>query len=311
MDKTQDTTLATTLDTPLLTVPLPDGYAPLRAQVLAQLGDSLGALLLLGSCLSASTRQPDSVPDLLAIVEDVDAALMRLGGGRLTRALARWLPPLTLALRGPARDGTQRTVAKLNLIEMSAAQRAVAELPDLYVAGRLSKPTAWLWRRDAGWQERTESLLTGAVQAIADLTLRGLAGRHAHEITAVERLYIGQSYLAEPRPEGEAKWRSLRDAFPSFYAQRARSVLVARAPALGLRVIPLPTVASPAGVALLDDRSDAQRDADHALRARLLRRSRLRTLARWPKMMLVYRGWLTYLIGKLLRVRRQQRAAGP
>src|SRR5437764_151217 len=130
------------------TVPLPEGFMPLGEQVRDQLGEQLGALLLFGSCLSEQTRQPSSVPDLLAFVENLDATLRRLGCGPVQRALGRWLPPLTLALRERLPGGPGRTLAKLNLIELPVARRAVRELPDLYLSGRLSKPTAWLWHRD-------------------------------------------------------------------------------------------------------------------------------------------------------------------
>ena len=302
------------------TIPLPSGFTPLLDTVRAQLGDSLGALLLFGSCLSAQTRQPDSVPDMLAFVGNLDTALRQLGCGPVTRALAGWLPPLTLALRASSPTGAGRPLAKLNLIELAVAQQAVHELPDLYLAGRLSKPTAWLWAGDPAHRTAVEALLHSAQAAVAELTLRGLDGRTGgYTLPQVVHLYIGQSYLAEPRPEGEEKWRALQASFPTYYDEHIRPLLLARAPKLGLRPTarcltpPQESPEMPPGeyTALLDQRSPAQRRADHKARAQLLRRSRFRTVARWPKMALVYRGWLTYLVGKLQRVGRQRRAAQP
>jgi hypothetical protein len=295
------------------TVPLPSGFTPLIEQVHAQLGDSLVALLMFGSCLSTQTRQPGSVPDLLAFVGDLGVALRRLGCGSITRALAGWLPPLTLALRDQTPAGRGRPLAKLNLIELPVAQQVVRELPDLYLAGRLSKPTAWLWHRDPACRATIEALLQEAATAVAELTLRGLAiGDAPIALDAVVQLYIGQSYLAEIRPEGQEKWRALRLSFPAFYEQRVRTLLLDRAPSLGLRPLAPSSAAEPTTYpAFRDERPPTRRQADHQARAQLIRRSRLRTIARWPKMALVYRGWLLYLLGKLQRVWRQRLSARP
>lgn len=278
----------------------------LAAQVGHQLGASLDALLLFGSCLSVQTRQPDSVPDLLAFVGDMSAALAQLGCGPVTRALAGWLPPLTLALREKTPAGAGRPLAKLNLVELAIAQRAVRTVPDLYLAGRLSKPTAWLWHRDPACRLAVEALLDEAATAVADWTLRGLPSpKGPIELEAVVLHYIGQSYLAEVRPEGQEKWRALHSSFPAFYDQRVRPQLLARAPQLGLR--PQLQGTGTECTALLDERPSEQRKADQKAWAQLMRRSRRRTVARWPKMALVYRGWFAYLLGKLHRVWRQRR----
>lgn len=291
-----------------LTVPLPLGFAQLAEQVGHQLGPSLDALLLFGSCLSDRTRQPDSVPDLLAFVGDMQAALAQLGCGPATRALAGWLPPLTLALREKTPAGAGRPLAKLNLVELPVAQQAVRALPDLYLAGRLSKPTAWLWHRTPACRLAVEALLEKAATAVADLTLRGLPSHGGPiDLETVVLHYIGQSYLAEVRPEGQEKWRALHASFPAFYNQRVRPLLLARAPQLGLR--PQLPETNTECTALLDERPPKQRQADQKSWARQMRRSRRRTLARWPKMALVYRGWFTYLLAKLHRVWRQKRSS--
>jgi len=299
---------------PLPTTEPPFDCAPLVAAVRQQLGEPLLALLMFGSCLSDRTRQPGSVPDLLAFVSDLGAALAQLGCGPATRWLASVMPPLTLALREAAGSGRGRPLAKLNLIALVAAQQAVRELPDLYLAGRLSKPTAWLWHRDLESRQAVETLREDAATAVADLTLRGLDGEKGPlDLAAVVQLYIGQSYLAEVRPEGQEKWHALHASFPDFYDHRVKALLVARAKKLGLRPIP----ESPPGaleaqyLALLDQRPARQRQLDQKARAQLLRRSRLRTVARWPKMALVYRGWLPYLLGKLRRVLRQRLSRAP
>src|SRR6185503_16433054 len=63
-----------------------------------------------------------------------------------------------------------------------------------------------------------------------------------------------------------------------------------------------------AGLALIDDRVRDDRSAWLRLRdrlslARLLARGRLRSILRWPKAILLYSDWASYLAGKLRRAR--------
>jgi hypothetical protein len=57
-----------------------------------------------------------------------------------------------------------------------------------------------------------------------------------------------------------------------------------------------------AGDTLVDRRPSTVRRRHAGALSRLLLRSRARALLRWSRQLLLYRGWLPYLVGKLRRV---------
>jgi hypothetical protein len=249
----------------------------------------LRSLALFGSCLADSTRAPDSIPDLFAVVDDAPAAALALGARRAAAALARLLPPATLALRGP----TGATVAKLNLIEPAALRRALSPSrpPDLTIAGRLSKRVEVVYARDDAAAGELRAALAGAARLMAAAALLDLPRRLP--LAAYARRCFALSYRAEVRPETPAKIAARFDAFAPLYERRFGELAAALAP---------PGVTVDAGE-LRDDRRPLARLAARLSLAALLARSRLRSILRWPKAMLLYRGWLPYIVGKLRRAR--------
>jgi hypothetical protein len=249
----------------------------------------LRSLALFGSCLSDSTRAPDSIPDLFAVVDDAPAAALAAGARRSAAALARLLPPATLALRGPAGGA----VAKLNLIEPTALRRALSSsrLPDLTVAGRLSKRVEIVYARDAAADREIRAALDDAARLMAAAALLDLPRRLP--LAAFARRCFALSYRAEVRPETSAKIAARFDAFAPLYERRFGALAAALAP---------PGVTVGAGE-LRDERRPLARLAGRLSLAALLARSRLRSVLRWPKAMLLYRGWLPYIVAKLRRAR--------
>lgn len=261
--------------------------ASLVELVRARHGPGLRSLTLFGSCLAPTTRRVGSIPDLFALVDDLDTALKREGIGPIARVAARFLPPATVALRDPAHGDT---LAKLNLIEPGTLERALVAPRDLYLAGRLGKHTRTLWTRDEACGPELEALLAAAARTVVELVLSGLGPRCALD-AAVQRC-VAISYAAEVRPESPAKIEALQRAFAAEYDARYRPLLVARASLLGLGI---------EDDSLVDRRApEAVRRARRA-RDALLLRGRMRSVARWPKQAMLYRGWLPYLAGKLRR----------
>ncbi len=261
--------------------------ASLVALVRARHGAGLRSLTLFGSCLAPTTRRPGSIPDLFALVDDLDIALKDEGIGPVARVAARFLPPATVALRD---RGCRDTVAKLNLVEPATVERELRTPRDLYLAGRLGKHTRTLWGRDEACARELDALLDTAATTIVEVVLNGLGPRCA--LDAAVRRCVAISYAAEVRPESPAKIEALQRAFAAEYDARYRPLLVARARARGLTI---------EGEDIVDCR--APEAALLALRDRdaLLSRSRIRSVLRWPKQAILYRGWLPYLAGKLQR----------
>lgn len=277
----------------------PEGFGLLAIRVVAQLGPSLRALLLFGSCLAPGLSQASSVPDLLAVVDDLDTALLALRCGPIVRALGRTLPPFTLAFSGPGAEPDSELRAKLNLVALSTARRAIEALPDLYLAGRMSKPVALLWARDEVSAEAARSLHEDSLAAVMDRALRLCAGDRSVP-DAVDAV-IGLSYQAEVRPEGPEKVRALRKSFDDFYSRIVPALLLPIAERAGFSV-----ERSGSALLLRDGRSAERRAMDRRSVSALLRRSRLRAILRWPRQLIVYRGAVTYVLGKWRRVLRQR-----
>jgi hypothetical protein len=222
----------------------------------------LRSLTLFGSCLSARTRRPDSIPDWLAVVDDVDAVLSHLGHGSVARAVARWLPPPT-------------TVApKLNLVEPGQLLGELEARRDLYFAGRLGKRTELVWSRDAECTAELERAHAIARATMADVATWGTA--RDTPLDVLVRRCVALSYEAEVRPERPEKIAALHDAFADWYRATYAPLL-----------------------------EHALQMPDPGVRAleRLLRRSRRRSVLRWPKGLVLYDGALRYVAAKLRRAR--------
>lgn len=250
----------------------------------------LRSAVLFGSTLSPTTRRPGSIPDVFALVEDLDEALARFGLPAWTRRLAHGLAPATIALGADVVSGPP--IAKLNLATPAQVAGALARLRDLSLAGRLAKKTRPLYQRDAAAGTELAALLDRAAAVMARTAVLGLPDRLSLE--EASRRCFALSYRAELRPERPAQIEARFDAFAVDYRERYQPRLIAAARARGIDVI---------GGHLVDRRPDHRRRADARALAWLLWRGRLRALARWGREPFLYRGWFPYLVGKLRRAR--------
>ena len=178
----------------------------------------------------------------------------------------------------------------MNLISFAAARAAFARPDDLSLAGRLAKKTRLLHARDDRARDDTAALLAEATDVMARATT--LALPRVVSLEDAIRHCFALSYRAEPRPEKPAQIASRYQSFAADYRARYGPRLVAAAHARGIELV---------GDSLVDRRPAAHRRRDARALTRLLFRSRARTLLRWSRQLLVYRGWLPYLTGKLRR----------
>jgi hypothetical protein len=259
------------------------------ARRLARDVPGLRAVLLFGSALAPEIRRSTSIPDLVALVDDLDAALVAFDLTPLARRLAHLFPPITVALREP---GAADTVAKVNLISFGAARASFVRPDDLSLAGRLAKKTRLLYLRDDRARDDTAALLAAATDVMALATT--LALPRVVSLEEASRRCFALSYQAEPRPESAAQVAARYQAFAADYRERYGPRLAATARARGIDV---------AGDHLVDQRATSIRRLEARVLAWLLFRSRARTLARWARQLFVYRGWLPYLVEKLRRTR--------
>lgn len=232
----------------------------------------LRSLAMFGSCLSPHTKASTSIPDWFAVVDDVDAVLRARGHGVLARAAARFLPPAVV-------------VPKLNLVTPEELAEQLLARHDLYFAGRLGKKTELVWARDALCAAQWSAATATARATMAELAL--IAQPREVPLEAVLRRCISLSYEAEVRPERPEKIAALFDAFAPWYREQYVPLLQHRV--RGERVV--------------DERPDPVRAREATSLKRLILRSRLRSVARWPKNLILYDGALSYLMGKLQRAR--------
>lgn len=277
--------------------PLPASVLTLVADVATQLGPALRSLALFGSRIPSRTpdTQPHGVPDLLALIDDhaQDDVLRALGCPARARRLAAHLPPLTWAYspRGPVQ-------AKLNIVGARVAAAQIGASRDLYLTGRISKLLLICYTRDAACRAELTALSQQAAQQMARWVVLGLPPRST--LTGAVRACIALSYRAELRPEGARKLHQIYDRFADFYDAHFGPHLLAAAMENGFAYEPTQGL-------LLHPSTPAH--APQRVRARaalgwLLMRSRLRSALRWPKQMIVYRGWFSYVRDKWRRARR-------
>lgn len=267
----------------------------------ALLDPHLRSLSLFGSQLWAA--DPDDargIVDLFAVLDDGTLAQAATKVGQTPPRLLRdHLPPLTLLLRLPGSRGLR---AKLNLVEITQLRRALHEMRDVYLAGRLSKPMRLLHARDRACADEQHAIAKAAAEQIGHFVLCGQIGSRTLTDTISECAWL--SYRAELRPEGPRKRQALFERNAAELFATFQPILLATAPELGLRYD------DKTGL-LIDAREPAIRQRQQRTYARLIRRSRLRSALRWPKQMLVYRGWAAYVFDKLRRSQRAEESPCP
>ncbi len=261
------------------------------------LGPALRTLCLFGSQVVPQAAQPNEargVPDLLAILDEgaLDPWLRQQRRGVLLRLASPHLAPLTLAL-----STGERTLAKLNLVESQSLFAVLNRLPDVYLAGRLSKALRPLYSRDAACERELTAAADLAALQIARLALCGLP--RVCDLADAARTCAALSYRAELRPEGKRTLQALFATHRRFFIARFVPLLTQEAIQRGFHH-------DRDADCLRDERPAAQRIAGRLSLTCLLWRSRLRSLLRWPKQMLSYRGWWSYAVDKVRRARRYE-----
>lgn len=240
-------------------------------------GGTVAAVVLYGSCLLDESAAKRSEPDYFLVVDSLRAFHRSLGG-----ALAgATLPPSVYHLRVRTRDGERSCKASV-LSSAQLVRETSARARDLHQLGRFSKPLALVYARD-----------DNAFRLVRDAQLSSLRTLAPHALASIERRFTeeefllalyGLSYRAEHRIIEPGKLRSILDADREAELHVARLLLTS------------------IGVAA-DGEAFVRPDGigDGALTRRLLARSRLRDLARWPKYLLTFDGWLEYVQRKMER----------
>jgi hypothetical protein len=256
-------------------------------------GDELAAVVFYGSKLHDDLATATSFYDFYLVVDDYRRFFAR----RRDRLLAGFLPPniyyLDLADAGGAKLACKYCVVSRD--DLRAAVGPAAK--DFYHLGRFSKRLAVIdWR---GGADR-DAVLDICLQAMRTLLPHALAGV-ADEFTLQELILraLALSYEGEVRLEpSAAKAEALYRAADGFY-QTVWSSLLQEYRTAHPRLFDAD--ADAAGAPLRLRRSADQREAMIAATRRLIRRSRMRARARWPKNILLVENWVDILLAKVER----------
>lgn len=256
--------------------------APYLTLFRTRYGGQLAAVIFYGSCLSERTRSPSSTPDFFVVTRD--GAIP--AHSRLTRLLHPVLPPASqsaeLVLEGRPRW------FKYVYLDLAQMERLCSQaMTDLFTAGRLSKRVALVWTADSATARQVTAALASAVGSLLPLACALLP--ESFGLDEYIQASVGLSYRSEYRIETPGKVEALVAAFPDYYQALCRRVLeVGEARGLLERL---------EGGRYRNRIGGAQRAAALAL----LRRSRARGLARWPKVLLTMEHWSEAVLGKLER----------
>ncbi len=253
-------------------------------------GEHLLAVIHYGSLLSEVTRKKDSFRDFFVIVD----SFAELDVGILDKLLSTFLPP-NLYYFDEVVDGV-RYVCKYNVLTPEDFETYTSfDPPDNYILGRFSKRMAMLWWRD---EEILDRVVDGMARA-AFFTGRNAIFLMDHPLPIRDWIVLSLSfsYMAEERIEDfSVKSRELFRAAEDYYERLYGKVVFESIERDGIARLDSGT-----GLIFLTLPEDVVKKERERVEE-YLRISRLRTKARWPKMMLTVDKWIDQLLWKLERV---------
>lgn len=252
-------------------------------------GDSIAAIVFYGSMLSATTAGATSVFDFYVIVDGYRPFIRK----RFHRLLARVLPPTTYRLKLGAGDAVRE--CKYCVISKAHLKRETGEKArDYYHLGRFSKRIAIAYARD---DDAVDTVVDAVAAALETLAPQALAGVPTHfSVEQFSRAMLAISYRGEVRPEGDEKVEKLYTAERDYYERLHAALLEAYREACPGD---FKAVTEPGAWALRRTVSD--RAAEIAAVKKKIRRSRRRSVIRWPKQIFLFDDWLDFLIAKVER----------
>jgi len=276
---------------------VPDTTAEDLSAYLAEVfGPSTVAVIHYGSHAQGRRPAADSAFDFFVIVDRYRDAYTSLKASigtsyspGLATALANRLPPNVIAVTQPLADGGGRR-AKCCVISLAHLQWACSPRAwDHFCQGRLMQHVVLSWIRDG----QNASAVADALASVRAHTLRWVAPSLPERFTVEEYLVtaLRRSLSGEIRPESADHARTLANAQLETLGPIYRTMLDGEVAAGRL------ASDGPDSYRLLAPPSAAQR-----LRVRLyFHHSKLRATVRLLKHVVLYEGWLDYIVRKVER----------
>ena len=286
--------------TKLIRDKLIEGQFPLTAPYVERFKEKfpngLLGVVFYGSMLSETTSTGTSFPDFFLVVEDYKTFYRKAFHAFLNRTL----PPNIYYMNEKAQSGEETFLlkCKYNVISLTHLEKEIATSDkDLYHLGRFTKRVALLYGRDETVADRLACSIHAALLSLTPYALTRMSER----FSAIEfgKALLRLSYEGEVRVEkNEEKVEKLYEACGDYYSRLFPMLLdefAKNRPDIRLEVdSPANAMYRLAWTAKM--RSDAEKST-----SRLMRRSRRRGMARWPKGILLVDNWVDILLDKVER----------
>lgn len=253
-------------------------------------GDQLLCVIFYGSCLSPSTRKKSSYPDFYVVVREYGNVVKNFPRKRvLYSILMRFLPP-TVFFLDLKKDGKSHH-SKFNLIskrdlEIYTSERA----PDMYIFGRLGKRVVLPYYSSEEELNDMVAIHRRSMRMNAEIGLCFLPLRFS--LDEFIKMTLSVSYMGDYRVERDTKVDELFSAEIDFYRTVYSMILeeierdkkiVRREDGFYERIL----------------FSESERKRVE----KFLKKSRRRSVYRWPKGILTVGNYVDYLIAKVERAR--------
>ncbi len=247
-------------------------------------GDSVAAIILYGSFLSEVTRKDSSFRDFFVILDSYKAT-----GNAAKRLLHKVVPPDLYHTEVEMPD--QGTVdGKFYLLSKKHFERLTHEgAPDIYVMGRLSKRVACVYARD----EDARKMVVKGLASATELVMRYAVAYMDEPMDrpSLYKLAMRLSYIAEMRMEDHTRVDQLFQAGEDYYYTVYGKILERLFQEDAVRETRdgrIQRTEKGPGISPLQAKS-------------FIRRSKRRSMYRWPKLVITVDNWMDQMAGKLER----------
>ncbi len=283
----------------------PEPARPIVRALVEAGGGTIRSIVLFGSQFVRATPNAHSAWDFVVVVDryaPFHRALVDAGHHRrpawLLSAFARVLAPNITAFD----PGGGAPLAKCAIVSSVHFERALApNSPDHFLKGRMVQQVGVVWHRspeDGNW---TRERLAAARDDVLDWA--GPAFDAPFTPAEYAHGFLRVSYGGEVRPESAGRVDAVFEAQRPYLAEAYTEVL-ARAEAAGrvTRVAGAEVDAPEGGdAAPRYTITPVPSDRDRGRQRRYFRRSKVRAILRWPKHIVTFNDWLTYIQRKVER----------
>lgn len=250
---------------------------------------ALLSVIFYGSCINTSTRKETSYPDFYVVVRDYADALKKFKKKKFLSLLCKILPPTVFFLK-LKRNG-RAYQCKFNLISKKHIDLYTSsKAPDMYVFGRLGKRIVLPYFSSEKEIEDIALFQGRSMKMNGEMVLSFVPMKFS--LDDFIKKALSMSYLGDYRVERDTKVDELFDSEKDFY-RRVYSFILDE-------MVDEKKFVKKSGE--LYERISFSEEEKEKIE-KFLRRSRRRSVYRWPKGILTVENYVDYLLSKVERAR--------